>query len=117
MDRTCLFAILFALLFGASSALAGMPPNVRCAIAAQEKARNAGSEYQNIYRRNFELCMLNAMPRKRQADYLIEKARPYVALSPGPDKQKITQPDELKRSEEHTSELQSHSDLVCRLLL
>src|SRR5438034_6331701 len=24
---------------------------------------------------------------------------------------------ELKRSEEHTSELQSHSDLVCRLLL
>src|SRR5947207_4469509 len=25
--------------------------------------------------------------------------------------------DELERSEEHTSELQSHSDLVCRLLL
>src|SRR5437588_9462081 len=25
--------------------------------------------------------------------------------------------DELFRSEEHTSELQSHSDLVCRLLL
>src|SRR5438034_3712687 len=25
--------------------------------------------------------------------------------------------DELGRSEEHTSELQSHSDLVCRLLL
>src|SRR5438034_6643779 len=25
--------------------------------------------------------------------------------------------DTLKRSEEHTSELQSHSDLVCRLLL
>src|SRR5260221_1138825 len=25
--------------------------------------------------------------------------------------------DELDRSEEHTSELQSHSDLVCRLLL
>src|SRR5438132_5147893 len=25
--------------------------------------------------------------------------------------------DELVRSEEHTSELQSHSDLVCRLLL
>src|SRR5438034_6271118 len=24
---------------------------------------------------------------------------------------------EIKRSEEHTSELQSHSDLVCRLLL
>src|SRR5438034_3807656 len=26
-------------------------------------------------------------------------------------------PKDLKRSEEHTSELQSHSDLVCRLLL
>src|SRR5438034_7293892 len=26
-------------------------------------------------------------------------------------------PASLKRSEEHTSELQSHSDLVCRLLL
>src|SRR5438034_7058405 len=26
-------------------------------------------------------------------------------------------PDALQRSEEHTSELQSHSDLVCRLLL
>src|SRR5438034_7837651 len=25
--------------------------------------------------------------------------------------------DSLRRSEEHTSELQSHSDLVCRLLL
>src|SRR5260221_8778954 len=27
------------------------------------------------------------------------------------------QQDRLQRSEEHTSELQSHSDLVCRLLL
>src|SRR5690242_20754774 len=26
-------------------------------------------------------------------------------------------PDELRRSEEHTSELQSHVNLVCRLLL
>src|SRR5260221_10597447 len=26
-------------------------------------------------------------------------------------------PDRARRSEEHTSELQSHSDLVCRLLL
>src|SRR5260221_5055374 len=28
-----------------------------------------------------------------------------------------TEPITIKRSEEHTSELQSHSDLVCRLLL
>src|SRR5438034_6356398 len=29
----------------------------------------------------------------------------------------FVRPDERRRSEEHTSELQSHSDLVCRLLL
>src|SRR5215204_6718809 len=29
----------------------------------------------------------------------------------------VTHPAHLGRSEEHTSELQSHSDLVCRLLL
>src|SRR5260221_6347552 len=29
----------------------------------------------------------------------------------------IVDPDDQHRSEEHTSELQSHSDLVCRLLL
>src|SRR5438034_7409072 len=29
----------------------------------------------------------------------------------------VTHPVAAKRSEEHTSELQSHSDLVCRLLL
>src|SRR5438034_2633150 len=29
----------------------------------------------------------------------------------------IEQRESVKRSEEHTSELQSHSDLVCRLLL
>src|SRR5438034_4426222 len=30
---------------------------------------------------------------------------------------RIQRPGQAKRSEEHTSELQSHSDLVCRLLL
>src|SRR5438034_11183870 len=30
---------------------------------------------------------------------------------------RVTPPGSLLRSEEHTSELQSHSDLVCRLLL
>src|SRR5438132_8985872 len=29
----------------------------------------------------------------------------------------VHQPEKIRRSEEHTSELQSHSDLVCRLLL
>src|SRR5438034_7897915 len=30
---------------------------------------------------------------------------------------RLTLPESVQRSEEHTSELQSHSDLVCRLLL
>src|SRR5437588_8763216 len=32
-------------------------------------------------------------------------------------KRRARDPDNPRRSEEHTSELQSHSDLVCRLLL
>ena len=76
-----------ALAFGASSVLADMPPNVRCAIGAQEKARNGGSDYQQIYKRNFELCMLNAMPREQQTTYLIEKLKPYEVVSPGPERQ------------------------------
>src|SRR5947207_5434722 len=47
-------------------------------------------------------------------DEVIQRPRhPYTQLliSAAPD------PDRLGRSEEHTSELQSHSDLVCRLLL
>src|SRR5438132_8043252 len=38
-------------------------------------------------------------------------ARPSVNLA------QCAIPDHCERSEEHTSELQSHSDLVCRLLL
>src|SRR5260221_14770154 len=38
--------------------------------------------------------------------------------SPGPgSSMRGTSPNSPRRSEEHTSELQSHSDLVCRLLL
>src|SRR5438034_7929011 len=41
-----------------------------------------------------------------------------VDLEPGIDDQQVgARPDEAHRSEEHTSELQSHSELVCRLLL
>src|SRR5437773_11957469 len=45
------------------------------------------------------------------------------ALLPGPllgrqrDEERIAIPSISQRSEEHTSELQSHHDLVCRLLL
>src|SRR5260221_1803336 len=46
-----------------------------------------------------------AHPRSTQADEAFAlRTRPVRVVAPG-------------RSEEHTSELQSHSDLVCRLLL
>src|SRR5476649_1514744 len=41
-------------------------------------------------------------------------AEPQVSKPPAPPKLYVAVPE---RSEEHTSELQSHSDLVCRLLL
>src|SRR5260221_10954991 len=45
--------------------------------------------------------------RVGEAGKLTQEVDPAVAHQPG----------QLVRSEEHTSELQSHSDLVCRLLL
>src|SRR5437588_7557469 len=48
-----------------------------------------------------------AEPATRRID--VERAKALMGLAPGAK----TEP----RSEEHTSELQSHSDLVCRLLL
>src|SRR5436190_17244634 len=53
----------------------------------------------------------------------IEKQIPPVLVDTGPCQEVVIMGDELRcanggiRSEEHTSELQSHSDLVCRLLL
>src|SRR5438034_5365954 len=46
--------------------------------------------------------------------------RPVQVVRPEPQEHSIRPPLEdpqRRRSEEHTSELQSHSDLVCRLLL
>src|SRR5437588_8255360 len=44
-------------------------------------------------------------------------SRPRSAASSGLTSQNISGCSSDRRSEEHTSELQSHSDLVCRLLL
>ena len=55
-----------------------------------------------IYYRRFEL-----FPKERFADVrLLRTARKPSHMN-----------DWIERSEEHTSELQSHSDIVCRLLL
>ena len=42
-----------------------------------------GFDYKKVYNRKFELCMLRSMPRKSQTTSLIEKLKPYVAISPG----------------------------------
>src|SRR2546430_2625821 len=63
--------------------------------------------------------------RTASVDDLVELALPRLAivLAHGTTTLEVksgyglTTPDELKRSEEHTSELQSQSNLVCRLLL
>src|SRR5438034_3750167 len=50
----------------------------------------------------------------------VRKSRRCIVLAPPESAAYITRPPgrlEGGRSEEHTSELQSHSDLVCRLLL
>src|SRR5436190_17282687 len=48
-----------------------------------------------------------------------ERLRLFVGIRRGDDRDVETDValDLVERSEEHTSELQSHSDLVCRLLL
>src|SRR5260221_1878374 len=51
--------------------------------------------------------LFRSPPPPRRPAHLGERRRGMQGL----------QPQEGRRSEEHTSELQSHSDLVCRLLL
>src|SRR5260221_10514969 len=52
-------------------------------------------------------------PIRQREQHLLAEQRHDVTEQP--PRQKVLFP--LPRSEEHTSELQSHSDLVCRLLL
>src|SRR5436190_19723198 len=47
----------------------------------------------------------------------VSSARPLFTLRPSTSSSRSTPAEETGRSEEHTSELQSHSDIVCRLLL
>src|SRR5438034_2253094 len=56
----------------------------------------------------FNLTVLEKLPRTE----LVKQVNAYVAKYVRSEKISLNQ-----RSEEHTSELQSHSDLVCRLLL
>src|SRR5438034_6581896 len=60
------------------------------------------------------LYLKNAAEKPNQRDQQLAQARKVLTDVIG---QHLAGLSELLRSEEHTSELQSHSDLVCRLLL
>src|SRR5260221_7975678 len=69
-------------------------------VIAFKKRRRKNSRRKRGHRQDFVLI--------RISEILTGGAKPTKGPKPKP---------EPKRSEEHTSELQSHSDLVCRLLL
>src|SRR5438034_11245615 len=50
-------------------------------------------------------------------DHVTQQRRPFLRFFACEEDLSHESPDAPLRSEEHTSELQSHSDLVCRLLL
>src|SRR5438034_5370453 len=62
--------------------------------------------------------MIRRPPRSTLFPYTtLFRSRPPTDLVPDPDEGARRGAPTVGRSEEHTSELQSHSDLVCRLLL
>src|SRR5437773_9312075 len=61
-----------------------------------------------------DLDGIGAVPgREQPQDIALEKRRVHAEL----ERERGAEPLADRRSEEHTSELQSHHDLVCRLLL
>src|SRR5438132_7842597 len=83
--------------------------------------------------RRFLTRLLNSAARRAQEERLREEIEEHIALQTAENLRAGLSPGEarrqamlkfgggphlaINRSEEHTSELQSHSDLVCRLLL
>src|SRR5438034_5630004 len=61
---------------------------------------------------------IEAIERELMQDGFVLRYRPQEEKVDGlPGREGVFLPCSFWRSEEHTSELQSHSDLVCRLLL
>src|SRR5438034_8432976 len=61
---------------------------------------------------------LHSFPTRRSSDLVIRPASPTrESISSARERAGRCSIPPINRSEEHTSELQSHSDLVCRLLL
>src|SRR5690606_41826191 len=73
-------------------------------------------------RRSSDLCgvateLLGSPPRHRTARSLPRRPAPALPHPGRPAGRRRPGPGERRRSEEHTSELQSRENLVCRLLL
>src|SRR5207237_9988569 len=60
---------------------------------------------------------LHSFPTRRSSDLSGTPSRAWPAISTPPPGRARPAPRRDHRSEEHTSELQSHLNLVCRLLL
>src|SRR5436190_15422702 len=73
----------------------------------------------------YTLSLHDALPISAMFDAIANHKVTHLCGAPivmatllnAPDNEKKPLPHVVERSEEHTSELQSHSDLVCRLLL
>src|SRR5438034_9573970 len=63
----------------------------------------------------YTLSLHDALPISRQGATVVERVGVRDHAGPAHQAERRHEPND--RSEEHTSELQSHSDLVCRLLL
>src|SRR5437667_8031855 len=62
--------------------------------------------------------MIRRPPRSTLFPYTtLFRSSPVTTLGPRPEGRRCGRSSVRRRSEEHTSELQSHHDLVCRLLL
>src|SRR5437773_3880049 len=63
--------------------------------------------------------LFRSQPRRVDDAHVVAAAGQHEALVPVGQRMQLEHRagPELRRSEEHTSELQSHHDLVCRLLL
>src|SRR5437588_4285214 len=75
---------------------------------------------QNSLKTPRKAVMCSHFPNNRQRTPLASCLRLCLLPSPNSCERNLRRtmlPDMTLRSEEHTSELQSHSDLVCRLLL
>src|SRR2546430_5516689 len=64
---------------------------------------------------NARRALIGAARNKSPSTVIVLVGRPVDTIGDSPDT--VTVSDSVPRSEEHTSELQSQSNLVCRLLL